>query len=368
MKNYDAVVVGAGLAGCATANILAEKGLQVLVIEKRKQIGGQCFDYKDQNNITVHKYGPHIFHTKRKKVWTFVNRFSSFNDYQHRVLSYTNGIYYPFPINRKTLSMVFGENYSNTKAKEKLVEIAKEYHQNTSSNFEEAMVKQIGKDLYELFIKGYTQKQWEVAPSELSKDLAGRIPIRFNDDDRYFTDKYQGLPLNGYSAMMQEMLNHDNIHILLGCDYFEIKEKINSSILIYTGKLDEYFDHKYGKLQYRAVEFDIQTIDQESYLPAAVVNYPNDYDWTRITEFKKLTQEKSEKTVLCYEYPSDSGIPSYIIPDERNSKLREKYLVEVLELEKKGEVFFIGRLAEYKYYNMDRVIERAIDKLSHLSL
>jgi UDP-galactopyranose mutase len=226
------------------------------------------------------------------------------------------------------------------------------------------VVSQIGERLYDLFFKKYSEKQWQKNPDKLAPELAGRIPIRYDDNKRYFNDTYEGIPIHGYTELVKNMIDHPNIVLDLNCDFHKKKNFANRLLTVYTGELDKFFNYKYGKLDYRSVKIEFKTIDQKYFQPVAVVNYPNDYDYTRITEFKHMTQECSEKTTICYEYPSSEGIPFYTVPDKRNNELREKYMSEVSTLEKEKTVLFIGRLAEYKYYNMDSAIESAIIKIN----
>ncbi|MCD6591308.1 MAG: UDP-galactopyranose mutase [Candidatus Aenigmarchaeota archaeon] len=360
----DVLVVGSGLAGATSARILAERGKKVLVVEKLKHIAGHCHDQKNEHNITIHTYGPHIFHTNNKKVWDFVSRFSRFHPYQHKVLSYVEGRLVPFPINRDTIVEIFGKKVATYEVEEFLrKEVEKSRYNDPPKNFRDVIVSQVGEKLYELFFKNYTIKQWKRDPEELSPKVAKRIPVRFTRDDRYFSDKYQGIPKEGYTKMVERILDHPNISILLGVDYFDIKDEIKAKITVYTGELDRFFEYMYGKLEYRSLELRFETYHTEYYQPVAVVNYPNDYDWTRITEFKHFLNEKSPVTTICFEYPKAEGEPYYIVMTEDNLKKRELYMREVAKLEKTGEFVFIGRLAEYKYYNMDQVIGSAIEKI-----
>ncbi len=362
---YDVTIVGSGLAGATAARLLADDGKTVLVLEKRKHIGGNCFDYKNDSGVTVHQYGPHIFHTTDKTVWDFLSRFTKFNHFQHRVLSFAEGRLLPFPINRDTVCEVFGIDIPVDQVHDYLgKEVHKARFNNPPENFRDAVVSQVGERLYELFFKNYTKKQWEKEPESLSAEIAARIPIRENRDPRYFSDKYQGLPVNGYSKMIATMLDHPNISIQLNSDYFTLKETIKSPLIVYTGQLDQFFDYRHGRLDYRSVVFDFATVESEQFQPVAVVNYPNDYDFTRITEFKHMTGEKSKDTTLCYEYPSASGEPCYVVLDKENLKKRSAYLEEVVATEATGRYLFIGRLAEYKYYNMDQVVSAVMTKLS----
>jgi len=365
MKNlYEVLVIGSGLSGVTCARVLAEKGYKVLVVEKKKQLGGQVFDYKNEAGIIVHHHGPHIFHTNLNHVWEFVSRFSSFSDYQHKVLSYANGEFLPFPINRYTINQVFGLNLSNNEIPAFLKEeVQKSTFKETNQSFRDAVVSQVGERLYRLFFEKYTIKQWNCDPESLSAEIAGRIPVRDNGDSRYFTDKYQGIPVGGYSAMIERMLSHENIRILSGCDYFEITDWFDPKLTVYSGKLDEFFDYKYGQLIYRSVKIDFKTFDKESFQPAPVVNYPNDYDYTRITEFKKMTGDLSPKTTVCFEYPSEMGLPFYPVLNAANLAIKAKYQEEVIRLEASKKFIFVGRLAEYKYYNMDAAIDSALIKI-----
>lgn len=362
---YDALIVGAGLAGATAARILAESGKKVLVVEKRRHIGGNCYDFRNEAGITTHKYGPHIFHTNNQMVWNFLNRFTEFNYFQHKVVSYVDGKLIPFPINRDTLVEVYGTVIDTNQVREFLAaEVAKAVYNNPPQNFRDAVVSQVGERLYELFFKNYTIKQWERDPQELSAEIAQRIPIRENRDSRYFSDKYQGIPSQGYTKMVENMLEHPNIAVLLGEDYFAIQKDLTAKVTIFTGLLDSFFAFKHGKLEYRSIDIRFKTIDCEQYQAAAVVNYPNDYDWTRITEFKYFLDEKSDKTTICFEHPLKEGEPYYVVLTDDNMQRRAQYMEEVRKLEESGDYLFIGRLAEYKYYNMDQVVNAAMLKVN----
>lgn len=361
---FDVLVVGGGLAGATVSRILAEHGKKVLVIEKNKHVGGHCFDYLDENGINIHAYGPHIFHTNKRYIWRFVNRFTEFYYYQHRVLSYVDGRFFTFPINRDTIVQMLGVELSIDEVKEFLdKEVKKSKFNNPPKNFRDVIVSQIGERLYEMFFKNYTIKQWGRRPEELSPEIARRIPLRFNRDDRYYSDKFQGIPKHGFTKMIENMLDHKNIVLMLGIDYFEIKDLVKADLIVYTGELDKFFDYMFGKLEYRSLQFDLKVFDKEYYQPVSVVNYPNDYEWTRITEYKHFTGVKSDKTTVVFEYPKENGEPYYVVLTEENLQKRAKYMNEVEKLEKTGNYLFIGRLAEYKYYNMDQVIESAVLKL-----
>lgn len=356
-------VIGAGLAGATAARVLAESKKKVVVIERLDHVAGHCHDQKNEYGINVHTYGPHIFHTNDSEVWKFVNRFTAFNYYQHRVLSYAEGRMIPFPINRDTITEVFGLNLSTNDVRDFLTQEVKRANFNDPPrNFKDAVVSQVGERLYELFFKNYTIKQWERDPELLSPEVARRIPVRENRDSRYFTDKYQGIPSDGYTKMVERMLDHPNIELVLATDYYGVKDNQSSSLTVYTGPLDRYFDFEFGKLEYRSLDLEFKTYDREFFQPVATVNYPNDYDWTRITEFKHFLGEKSDKTTVCFEYPKSSGEPYYIVMSEDNLAKREMYMTRVKDIEATGKNLFIGRLAEYKYYNMDQVIAESLIK------
>ncbi|MEI6875114.1 MAG: UDP-galactopyranose mutase [Spirochaetota bacterium] len=365
---YDAVIAGAGLAGSVAARSLADSGRRVLVIEKHRHVAGHCHDYRNDVGITVHTYGPHIFHTTDKAIWDFVNRFTAFHFLQHRVLSYAGGKLVPFPINRDTINEVFGVSIGTGEVEAFLkAEVGRSKFNSPSKNFRDAVVSQVGERLYELFFKNYTLKQWERDPETLSPEIAKRIPVRSNRDDRYFSDRYQGVPRRGYTMMVENMLDHPNITVMLGADFFELRSAFAADLTVFTGELDRYFDRKHGELAYRSLDLVVETLDQERFQSVPVVNYPNDYDWTRITEFKLLSGETSPKTTICYEYPKEKGEPYYVVMDDENMGKREKYLKEAAALEAlpmgEGKVLFIGRLAEYAYYNMDQVIGATLKKI-----
>jgi UDP-galactopyranose mutase len=349
----DNIIVGCGIAGIVLARRLAEeKNETVLIIDKKNHIGGNCYDYRDESGILIHKYGPHIFRTDSRKVYEYLSRFTEWYDYQHKVLAYANGHLYPMPINLDTVNGVLGTNYDTGSVMEYFDKnkIAKD----TINNVEDVIVSQIGKMFYETFFEKYTAKQWGLHPTQLPKEIVARIPIRSNRDDRYFTVKYQGIPSEGYTQMMTKMLDHPKIKILLQTEYRDIKDSINADRVYYSGAIDEYYDYCYGELPYRCVYFKFEKFECEYFQSASVVNYPNDYDYTRITEFKHFTNHKSANTVIAKEYPSDKGEPSYPIPIEENKKLYEKYLK--LNENSAARVLFIGRLGEYKYYSMDEII------------
>lgn len=353
---FKYIIVGAGLAGLTIAErISSELNEKVLIIEKRDHIAGNCYDCYNDDGILIHKYGPHIFHTNHKQVWDYLSKFTKWNYYQHRVLTYIDGNYIPMPITTETINKLYNLNLSNNQIEQFLKDQSIDIEE--IKNSEDVVLSKAGREIYDKFFKNYTKKQWDVYPNELDKSVISRIPVRYNRDTRYFTDRYQGMPKYGYTKLCSNMIN-PNIHILLNTDYKDVIDSINYDTLIYTGQVDYYFDYKYGHLKYRSLKFDFETEDLDSYQDAPVVNYPNDYDFTRITEFKKLTDQKADKTTIVREYPTWDGKPYYPIPTKQCKEQYDKYQAECDKLDK---VILLGRLAEYKYYNMDAVVKRALD-------
>ena len=353
---FDYLIVGAGFAGSVVAERLArDAGKKVLVVEKRNHIGGNAYDHFDKEGILVHKYGPHIFHTNSREVYDYLGQFTQWRPYEHRVLASVDGTLVPMPINLTTINKLYGLHLSNAEVDAFLKSKAEDIHPVRTS--EDVVLGKVGKELYEKFFKGYTKKQWGVYPSELDASVTSRIPVRSNCDDRYFTDTYQAMPLHGYTRMFEKMLSHPNIKVMLNCDYKEIENIIPHEKMIYTGPVDYFFNYCYGKLPYRSLEFKFETIDNEYYQPTATVNYPNEHPYTRITEFKYLTGQKHPKTSIVYEYPQDEGDPYYPVPRKENAELYRKY--HLLASAEKN-VFFAGRLATYKYYNMDQVVAQSL--------
>lgn len=325
------------------------------MIDSRDHIGGNAYDKYDEHGILIHPYGPHIFHTNSKMVFDYLSRFTEWQYYEHRVLANVNGRKVPFPINLVTLNELYGLRMSSKEAEEYLKAVRVEVEAVRSS--EDVIISQVGTELYETFFKHYTKKQWDLWPSELDPSVCGRIPVRTNRDDRYFTDRYQVMPKHGYTAMFSRMLRHPNIHLMLQTDFQQVKSWIPYRYLVYTGPIDTYFDCRFGKLPYRSLSFVFDTLDREVFQEVGTVNYPNSYDFTRITEFKHLTQQLHSKTTVVYEYPSSNGSPFYPVPTDGNMKLYAKYKEEA---EKLQNVWFTGRLGTYRYYNMDQVVAQAL--------
>jgi UDP-galactopyranose mutase len=352
---FDFLIVGAGFAGSVLAERLASvENKKVLLLDKRNHIGGNAYDYFNEAGILIHKYGPHIFHTNCKEVFNYLSHFTEWRNYQHKVLACVDGQQVPIPINLTTINSLYGLNLSSAALEEFFASKAEVINHARTS--EDVVLKAIGRELYEKFFKGYTRKQWDLDPSELDASVTARVPTRTNKDDRYFTDTYQAMPLNGYTKMFEKMLDHPNIKIMLNTDYHEIVNDIKYEKMIFTGPIDEYFNYCYGKLPYRSLRFKFETLDQENYQTTGTINYPNDYAFTRITEFKYLTGQKHSKTSIVYEFPTAEGDPYYPIPRPGNTMLYKKYE----ELANKTDTYFVGRLATYKYYNMDQVVAQAL--------
>ena len=360
---FDYLVVGAGFAGCVLAERLAQgSGKRVLICDVRPHIGGNAHDHYDEAGVLVHRYGPHIFHTSSKEVFDYLSRFTEWRPYQHRVRACVDGQLLPIPINLDTINGLYGLHLTSLEVDAFFASRAEHVeHPRTS---EEVIVSKVGRELYEKFFKHYTRKQWGLDPSELDAAVTARVPVRTNRDDRYFNDTYQAMPLHGYTRMFERMLAHPGIKVLLNADYREVRDLIPHREVIYTGPVDTYFDHRFGKLPYRSLEFMFETKDRAVYQAAPVINYPNENAYTRVTEFKYLTGQEHAKTTIVYEYPKGEGDPYYPIPRPENAALYRKY--EELARATSG-VHFAGRLGTYRYYNMDQVVAQALTLYTKLT-
>jgi UDP-galactopyranose mutase len=360
--SFDFLIVGAGFAGSVLAERLASQlDARVLVVEKRPHIGGNAYDRHDDAGLLVHPYGPHIFHTNSADVFDHLSQFTAWRPYQHRVLASVDGQLVPVPINLDTVNRLYGLSLTALELEDFFAKMAEKRERIATS--EDVVVAKVGRDLYNKLFRGYTRKQWGLDPSELDASVTARVPTRLNRDDRYFTDTYQAMPLHGYTRMFEKMLAHPNIKVMLNTDYREIARMVPWKHMIYTGPVDAFFDHKYGKLPYRSLEFHHMTLPQEHFQPVGTVNYPNDYAYTRITEFKHLTGQQNPLTSVVYEYPRAEGDPYYPVPRPENTALYKKYEAEAEALE---DVTFVGRLATYKYYNMDQVVAQALTAFKRL--
>ena len=352
---FDYLIVGAGFAGSVLAERLANTGARVLIVDRRPHIGGNAYDRYDDAGILIHPYGPHIFHTNSKDVFEYLSKFTAWRPYQHRVLASVDGQLLPIPINLDTVNKLYGLNLTSFQVEDFFASVAEKVEQVRTS--EDVVVGKVGRDLYNKFFRGYTRKQWGLDPSELDASVTARVPTRTNRDDRYFADTYQAMPLHGYTRMFENMLAHPNIKVMLNTDYREIAPLLEYRHMIYTGPVDAFFDHCYGKLPYRSLEFRHETHDQEVFQPVGTVNYPNDYGYTRISEFKYITGQVAPRTSVVYEYPQAEGDPYYPVPRPENAELYKKY--EALA-DAREDVTFVGRLATYRYYNMDQVVAQAL--------
>lgn len=353
----DILIVGAGFAGSVVARELADSGLSVLLVDRREHIAGNAFDAKDAHGVLVHPYGPHIFHTNASRIVEYLSRFTEWRPYEHRVRASIAGRLYPFPINRDTVNQLYGLSLSTEEETAAYFAGIAEAR-NPVRTSEDVVVNAVGRDLYEKFFRGYTSKQWGRDASELSSSVAARIPFRTNTDDRYFTDVHQVMPLNGYTAMFERMLDHPNIAIRLGVDFDELREIITARHIVFTGPIDQYFGFCFGRLPYRSLRFEHEHLSGvERYQEVGTVNYPNEFAYTRITEFKHLTGQRTGGTSIVREYPSEQGDPYYPVPMDESAALYERY--KTLADSTAG-VTFVGRLAQYRYYNMDQVVGAAL--------
>jgi UDP-galactopyranose mutase len=352
---FDYLIVGAGFAGSVLAERLASQGKKILILDKRNHIAGNAYDYYNEDGILIHKYGPHIFHTNSKDVFEYLSKFTKWRSYEHKVLASVDGQLVPIPINLNTINQLYGLNLNSSQVEDFFASKAESVTGIKTS--EDVVVSKVGRELYEKFFRGYTRKQWNLDPSELDASVTARVPTRTNKDDRYFTDTYQAMPLYGYTAMFQKMLSHPNIKLMLNTDYKEVIDIIPYKHLIYSGPIDKFFDYCYGKLPYRSLEFKFETIDSEFFQSTGTINYPNEQMFTRITDFKYLTGQKHTKTAIVYEFPKAEGDPYYPVPRPENAEIYKKYqqLTETIP-----NTYFVGRLATYKYYNMDQVVAQAL--------
>jgi UDP-galactopyranose mutase len=357
LKPYDYLVVGAGFAGSVLAERLASDGRRVLVCDRRSHVAGNAYDHCDEAGILVHKYGPHIFHTNSEDVFAYLSRFTAWRPYEHRVLAQLGNLRLPVPINRTTLNALYSLDLSNDVEAERFLSTRAEPCDKITTS-KDVVVSQIGLELYRLFFEGYTRKQWGLDPSELDRSVTARIPTRTNADDRYFLDRFQAMPLDGYTRMFERMLDHENITIMVDTDFKELHQQGMANHVIFTGPIDEYFDFRLGQLPYRSLKFHHETHDMRRMLPAGVINFPSeDVPYTRVTEYKHLTGQVHPKTSISYEYACADGDPFYPIPRPENQALYTQYKALARG---RSDVTFVGRLGTYKYYNMDQVVGQAL--------
>lgn len=354
---FDWLVVGAGFAGSVLAERIAEvRHERVLIVDRRGHIGGNAFDGPDAAGILVHHYGPHIFHTNAQRVLDHLSHFTAWRPYEHRVLGIVDGKQVPIPINRTTVNRLYGLDLQTEEQVEAFFAQRAEAVDPIRTS-RDVVVSRIGRELYEKFFEGYTRKQWGLDPSELDRSVTARVPVRTNDDDRYFTDSFQCMPADGYTAMFSRMLDHPNITVELGTDFAALRDRQVARRIIFTGPVDEYFGHVLGRLPYRSLRFEHETLDQEWAQPVGTVNYPQTESFTRISEWKHITGQHHARTSIVREYPSAEGDPYYPVPRPENQALYKRY--EAMA-DATPDVWFVGRLATYRYYNMDQVVGQAL--------
>lgn len=362
IHRFDYLVIGAGFAGSTVAEQLASAGAKVLIIDRREHIGGNAFDELDSHGVRVHRYGPHIFHTNGRRIIEYLSRFTNWRFYEHRVRAIVNSQPYVIPINRDTINRVYNLHLEEHEIAAFLETIREPRNEIRTS--EDVVLNSVGRKLYEMFFLNYTRKQWGLDPSQLSAGVAARIPVRTNSDDRYFSDTYQLMPMPGYAEMFTKMLSHPNIEIRLKIDYKALRESNIARKIVFTGPIDEYFDYCFGKLPYRSLRFEHEHVPNvELNQIVGTLNFPNDHTYTRITEFKHLTGQLHSGTSLVREYPQELGDPYYPIPRPENEALYKRY-AELAQ--KDARVTFVGRLAQYRYYNMDQVVAAALKAAERL--
>ena len=371
------VVVGSGFFGLTVAREMADRGVYVTVIEKRDHIGGNAWSEVDEETgIEVHKYGAHLFHTSNQRVWDYANRFTTFTPYQHRVWTRHNGTVYPMPINLGTINQYFGKAFSPSSAKHLIQAQAREFSVSDASNLEEKAIALIGRPLYEAFIKGYTAKQWQTDPTKLPAEIIARLPVRYNYDSRYFSDKWEGLPTNGYAAWLERLADHPNIEIITGEDYFYHRafNSIHDNPVVYTGPLDRYFNYKLGRLGWRTLDFETETCDVQDFQGCSVMNYADEEDdWTRIIEFKHFHPERIDvfnrnETIIAIERARTAGQgdePYYPINSSDDRAQLKNYRKMAERETKQHSVFFGGRLGTYQYLDMHMAIGSALSMVDN---
>ncbi|MES2355969.1 MAG: UDP-galactopyranose mutase [Pseudomonadota bacterium] len=358
----DILIVGAGFSGAVVAEQLASRGFEVLIVDKRPHVGGNAYDTVDEHGVLIHPYGPHIFHTNSVRIAKYLSQFTEWRPYEHRVLAKVDTKFLPIPINIDTVNRLYNLNLTEDTI-QAFYDQVREPREHIKTS-EDVVINAVGQDLYEKFFRGYTRKHWGLDPSQLSASVAARIPTRTNHDDRYFTDTFQNMPREGYTRMFERILDHSNIHVETGVDFFSLRQKIRAKHIVYTGPIDAYFDYCYGKLPYRSLRFEHEYLQfTKRYQPVGTVNYPNDYEFTRITEFKHLTGQRHSGTSIVREYPQAEGDPYYPVPRPENELLFKRY--EALANEEAG-VTFVGRLAQYRYYNMDQCVGAALKAAEYI--
>ncbi len=362
--SFDYLIVGAGFAGSVLAERLANVlGKRVLIVDKRAHIGGNAYDRYDDAGVLIHPYGPHIFHTNSEDIYNHLSQFTAWRPYEHRVLASVDGQRVPIPINLDTINRLYGLSLNSFEVEKFFESVAEKTDEIKTS--EDVVVSKVGRELYNKFFRGYTRKQWGLDPSELDASVTARVPTRTNRDDRYFNDRFQAVPLHGYTRMFERMLAHPNIKIMLNTDYREVQNLVPWRHMVYTGPVDAFFDHKYGKLPYRSLRFEHTILQQAQFQKVGTVNFPNECAYTRISEFKHITGQAHAATSIVHEYPCADGDPYYPVPRPENTALYKRYEADA---ENTPGVTFVGRLATYRYYNMDQVVGQALTAFKKLQI
>jgi UDP-galactopyranose mutase len=365
VASYDWLIVGAGFSGAVLAERIAtQRDQRVLVVDRRPHIGGNAHDYLDEAGVLIHRYGPHLFHTNSQRVWEYLSRFTSWRPYEHRVQASVEGNHVPVPFNLTSLQMLFPADRAAALTQALLARYGQDAHVPILKmrQQEDPQLRDLGEYIYHAIFHGYTTKQWGLPPQALSASVTGRVPVRVSHDDRYFLDKYQAMPADGYTRLFQRMLSHRNITVVLGVDWRDLGSAIRYKRMAYTGPIDAYFNYAHGPLPYRSLRFEFETLEQERALEVGQINYPNDHRHTRVVEIKHATGQECPNTTLCREYPqphvAGATEPFYPIPREENRAIFQCYQDEAAKLG--GSVVFCGRLADYQYYNMDQVVARSL--------
>jgi UDP-galactopyranose mutase len=368
MENIDLLICGAGPVGCAIARQAADiLNWRVMIVEKRNHVGGNCYDEYHPSGVMIHRYGPHYFRTNNPSLLAFLSRFTEWIPGNYIVKSFTRGEHFPFPINLDTLEQFFKRSFTPETAQNFLESIAEKIAE--PQNSEEFVLSRVGREMYEAFYKGYTIKQWDRHPAMLDASVCGRIPVRFNRDNRYVDHEFQVTPKEGFTALFKNMIDHPNISVLLQTDFQWLRTFIKPRFAtVYSGPIDEYFGYRFGKLPWRSLEFNFQEFPQEFYQSCVQINYPNDFEYTRTVEIKHVTGQNICKTVVSYEYPRSIGDPYYPVPAKENEILYQKYRELAIKEELNSNVFFVGRLAAYRYYNTDQVLEEALQTFSKIAV
>ena len=361
--NVNVLVVGAGFAGAVVAERLASAGREVLVIDRRDHIAGNAYDHPDSHGILVHRYGPHLFHTNSDTVFEYISRFTDWRPYEHRVLVSLDGELYPLPINQDTINQLYGLKLDEAGVAQFLAGVRE--HREPVMTSEDVVLNAVGRELCDKIFRGYTRKQWNLDLAELSPSVLARIPTRTNRDDRYFTDKHQAMPAEGYTRVFERLLTHPRIRVETGVDFATFRDKVRPRLTVFTGRIDEYFGYKLGRLPYRSIRFEHEHLSGvKRFQPVATVNYPNDHDYTRITEFKHISGQQHGGTSIVKEFPTDDGEPYYPVPRPANQELYHRYQELAA---KEPNVVFLGRLAQYRYYNMDQAAAAALKTAADIS-